>query len=55
VRHLVDRFGEQAMLAFFKAVVHERKSPEVASTEVFGEPWKALQDDCVSYVRSAAV
>jgi len=54
VRHLVDRFGEQAMLDFFKAVVHERKSPEVASTEVFGEPWQALHDDCVSYVRSAA-
>ena len=54
VRHLVDRFGEQAMLAFFKAVVHERKSPEAASTEIFGEPWQALQDDCVSYVRSAA-
>lgn len=54
VRHLVDRFGEQAMLAFFKAVVHERKSPDEASTEVFGEPWPALHDDCVSYVRSAA-
>ncbi|GFJ91078.1 hypothetical protein [Phytohabitans rumicis] len=54
VRHLVDRFGEQALLAFFKAVIHERKSPEQASTEVFGEPWQALHDDCVSYVRSAA-
>jgi hypothetical protein len=54
VRHLVDRFGEQALLAFFKAVVHQRKSPEEASTEVFGEPWQALHDECVSYVRSAA-
>jgi hypothetical protein len=54
VRHLVDRFGEPAMLDFFKAVVHERKSPDEASTEVFGEPWGSLHDDCVSYVRSAA-
>ncbi|MDQ7906714.1 hypothetical protein RB614_19545 [Phytohabitans sp. ZYX-F-186] len=54
VRHLVDRFGEQAMLAFFKAVVHERKSPDEASPLVFGEPWQSLQDDCVSYVRTAA-
>jgi hypothetical protein len=54
VRHLVDRFGEQALLAFFKAVVHERKTPDTASTEVFREPWKTLHDDCVSYARSAA-
>jgi hypothetical protein len=54
VRHLVDRFGEQAMLEFFKAVVHERKPAAEASTEVFGEPWQSLQEDCVSYVRSAA-
>ncbi|MFC0528297.1 hypothetical protein [Phytohabitans kaempferiae] len=54
IRHLVDRYGEQAMLAFFRAVVHERKTPEEASKEVFGEPWQALHDDCVAYVRSAA-
>jgi hypothetical protein len=54
VRHLVDRFGEQDMLAFFKAVVHEKHPPEQASTDVFGEPWQALHDDCVSYIRSAA-
>jgi hypothetical protein len=54
VRHLVDRYGLADVLAFFKAVVHERHSLEQASTDVFGEKWQALHDDCVSYVRSAA-
>lgn len=54
VRHLVDRFGEEAMLTFFKLVVHERKTPEEASTKAFGERWQALEADCVAYVQSAA-
>lgn len=54
VRHLVDRYGEEQMLAFFKAVVHDRKQPAEASEQVFGEPWPTLHDDCVAYVRSFA-
>ncbi|WP_343444894.1 hypothetical protein [Micromonospora schwarzwaldensis] len=54
VRHLVDRYGEQRVLDFFRAVVHERRSPDVAADEVFGDEWATLHDDCVAYVRSAA-
>ncbi|MEU2016274.1 hypothetical protein ABZ541_09495 [Micromonospora sediminicola] len=54
VRHLVDRYGEQRVLDFFRAVVHQRRSPAEAADEVFGDPWSALQDDCVAYVRTAA-
>ncbi|MCW3843135.1 hypothetical protein ONA70_23830 [Micromonospora yasonensis] len=52
VRHLVDRYGEQRVLDFFRAVVHERRSVDAAADEVFGEPWSALHDDCVAYVRA---
>ncbi|WP_405091349.1 hypothetical protein OG767_29230 [Micromonospora sp. NBC_01392] len=54
VRHLVDRYGEQRVLDFFRAVVHQRRAPDEAADEVFGDPWPALHDDCVAYVRSAA-
>ncbi|MEU8049524.1 hypothetical protein [Micromonospora haikouensis] len=53
VRHLVDRFGEQRVLAFFKAVVHDRRTAEEASGEAFGEPWAGLHDECVAYARAA--
>ncbi|MGS2613268.1 hypothetical protein ACVCAH_01830 [Micromonospora sp. LZ34] len=51
VRHLVDRFGQERLLAFFRAVVHERRPVTEAAEEVFGEPWPALHDACVGYVR----
>lgn len=51
VRHLVDRFGQERLLAFFRAVVHERRAVAEAAEEVFGEPWPALHDACVAYVR----
>jgi hypothetical protein len=54
VRHLVDRFGEADTLAFFKAVVHDKRTLDQASAEVFGDPWSVLHGECVSYVRSAA-
>ncbi|RLP96842.1 hypothetical protein [Micromonospora sp. CV4] len=54
VRHLVDRYGPQRLLAFFKAVVHERKAFAVAAEEAFGEQWSTLHDECVAYVRAAA-
>jgi hypothetical protein len=53
VRHLIDRFGEDRTLAFFKAVVHGGRPIEEAAREAFGEQWATLHDDCVSYVRSA--
>ncbi|MFD6564698.1 hypothetical protein [Micromonospora profundi] len=54
VRHLVDRFGTAQLLAFFKAVVHERKPFDVAAEEAFGEQWSTLHDECVAYVRAVA-
>ncbi|NHO84900.1 hypothetical protein [Micromonospora sp. CMU55-4] len=52
VRHLVDRYGEQRMLDFYRAVVHERRSPAQAADEVLGDPWSMLHDECVAYVRA---
>ncbi|HEX5596802.1 MAG TPA: hypothetical protein VFX61_12425 [Micromonosporaceae bacterium] len=54
VRHLVDRFGEPALLEFFKAVVHDRRSASQAAKQVFGEEWSELHDECVAYARGAA-
>lgn len=53
VRHLVDRYGEQRVLDFFRAVVHDRTSQDDASEQVFGDPWTALHDECVAYIRAA--
>ncbi|MFI9641751.1 hypothetical protein ACIG87_17080 [Micromonospora sp. NPDC051925] len=52
VRHLADRYGEQRMLAFFRAVLHEGRTVSEASAQVFGEPWQPLHDECVGYVRT---
>ncbi|WP_435152920.1 hypothetical protein [Micromonospora aurantiaca (nom. illeg.)] len=52
VRHLVDRYGEQRMLDFYRAVVHQGRTPEQAADEVFGDTWSMLHDDCVAYVRA---
>ncbi|MFG1653764.1 hypothetical protein ACGFIE_27905 [Micromonospora sp. NPDC049275] len=54
VRHLVDRFGPERLLTFFKAVVHERRTLEVAAEQAFGEQWSTLHDECVAYVRATA-
>ncbi|MFC3501547.1 hypothetical protein ACFOOK_11350 [Micromonospora krabiensis] len=52
VRHLVDRFGERRVLAFFAAVVHDRTPVDRAAEQVLGEPWAGLHDECVAYVRA---
>ncbi|MGA4688299.1 hypothetical protein [Micromonospora sp. AB353] len=52
VRHLVDRYGEQRMLDFYRAVVHQGRTSEQAADEVFGDTWSMLHDDCVAYVRA---
>ncbi|PWR08500.1 hypothetical protein DKT68_15475 [Micromonospora acroterricola] len=54
VRHLVDRYGPERLLAFFTAVVHERKKLDTAAEQAFGEQWSTLHDECVAYVRAAA-
>jgi hypothetical protein len=52
VRHLVDRYGEQRVLDFFRAVVRERQPLDRAADEAFGERWSVLHDDCAAYVRT---
>ncbi|SCL20460.1 Peptidase MA superfamily [Micromonospora nigra] len=54
VRCLADRFGEQRLFAFAKAVLHERRIPRQTAEEILGEPWSVVQDDCVAYVRRLA-
>ncbi|MGB2568352.1 hypothetical protein ACPFP2_07880 [Micromonospora citrea] len=54
VRHLVDRYGEQQVLAFFRSVVHDRRPVDEASERVLGERWSTLHDECVGYLRSVA-
>ncbi|MEU6074543.1 hypothetical protein [Micromonospora sp. NPDC047074] len=52
VRHLIDRFGPERLLAFFAAVVHERVPVDQAAERTLDEPWSALHDECVGYVRA---
>ncbi|MBQ0977675.1 hypothetical protein KBX34_05950, partial [Micromonospora sp. M61] len=54
VRHLVDRYGPLRLLTFFKTVVHDRRTLDVAAEKAFGEQWSTLHDECVAYVRAAA-
>jgi hypothetical protein len=53
VRYLVDRFGEERVFAFVKAVIHDRRIPRQTSDEIFGVPWSTLHADCVKHVRGA--
>lgn len=54
VRHLVDRYGPLRLLTFFKTVVHDRRTLDVAAEKAFGEQWSTLHDECVAYVQAAA-
>jgi hypothetical protein len=54
VRQLAERFGEPDVLAFMKALTHDRKPIDEASRQVFGESWSVLNDQCVAAVRAAA-
>ncbi|MEH0983765.1 hypothetical protein [Micromonospora sp. CPCC 205556] len=54
VHHLVDRYGEQPVLDFFRTVVHRRVPVHRAAEQVFGERWTTLHDDCVNYARAVA-
>ncbi|MEV6691788.1 hypothetical protein AB0M35_10025 [Micromonospora sp. NPDC051196] len=53
VRYLVDRFGEERVLAFVKAVVHDLRIPAQTSEEFFDEKWATLHKAAVAYIRSA--
>ena len=54
VQHLVDRFGEERVLAFVKAVLHDRRIPRQTAEDVLGVPWSTLHDDCVAHIRDVA-
>lgn len=54
VRYLVDRYGEPALLTFFKHVVHDGRAPEDAARAAFAADWSVLHDECVAYLRRVA-
>ncbi|WP_239098580.1 hypothetical protein [Micromonospora qiuiae] len=53
VRYLLNRFGEQKVHAFVKAVVHDLRVPRQVSEEIFGKPWAKLHADCAKHLRRA--
>jgi hypothetical protein len=53
VRHLAEQYGEEKMIAFFEAVVHDGKTELAAAREVLGENWATVEQGCVEYIRSA--
>lgn len=52
-QYLIDRFGEERLFAFVKAVVHDRRVPAQTSEEIFDESWASLHKKCVAYIRAA--
>jgi hypothetical protein len=53
VRHLADRYGEEKMLAFFMAVVHDGRSEVAAAPDILGEDWSTVEKGCADFIRSA--
>lgn len=53
VRHLAEKYGEQKMVDFFTAVVHEGETETSAALHVFGEPWSTVEKSCVEFIQSA--
>jgi hypothetical protein len=51
VRHLVERYGEERMLAFFEAVGRRDVPVEQASADVFGVSWREVAIECAAAVR----
>ncbi|ASW58021.1 hypothetical protein CIK06_26135 [Plantactinospora sp. KBS50] len=54
VHHLVERFGQQPVIEFFRLVLRDGRSLEQASRLAFGGAWRPLSQDCVEYVRQLA-
>jgi hypothetical protein len=52
LRHLADRYGETAMLAFYAAVERDLRNPATAAPTTLGQPWPAVEQDCATYIRS---
>lgn len=50
VRHLVDRYGLSDVLAFFRAITHDRRSPEESARRIFGTEWPTLHTNCITYI-----
>ncbi|MBO4209457.1 hypothetical protein [Micromonospora echinofusca] len=53
VRHLALRYGEQALVAFVRAVLHDRRTLDEAARRAFGGHWAVLHEECVAAVRVA--
>jgi hypothetical protein len=53
VRRIADRYGQEKMINFFGAVVHEDKSLETAAISTLGASWATVSADCAKFVRTS--
>ncbi|MGE5826910.1 MAG: hypothetical protein ACM30G_00905 [Micromonosporaceae bacterium] len=53
VRRIAERYGQEKMIKFFGAVVHEDKSLETAASSTLGASWASVSTDCAKFVRSS--
>jgi hypothetical protein len=53
VRRIADRYGQNKMINFFGAVVHEDKTLEAAALSTLGASWATVSADCAKFVRSS--
>jgi hypothetical protein len=53
VRRIADRYGQDKMIDFFGAVVHEGQTLDQAATSTLGASWATVQADCAKFVRSS--
>jgi hypothetical protein len=51
---LAQRYGDDKLLAFVRAVFVEHRAYDAASTTAFGKPWATVDKDCVGYIRQVA-
>ena len=51
LRRIADRFGEDALLNFFDAVIRKGTDPSAAAPAVLGASWDDVRADCARYVR----
>ena len=53
VRCIAERFGEPALVEYFHAVTHGRKSVSAAAHDVLGVQWPDLEQECLAYIHQA--
>ncbi len=54
VRCIAERYGEPALVEYFHAVMHGRRSAAAGADEVLGVQWPDLERECLDYIRQVA-